>query len=314
MKKIVSIVLTMLMVTTMVACGNKTKEEVSLKMIYPDGLPAIGLSKFISDNNSIDNVTLNYEMQKTPDALLAELMKGQADLVVVPSNLALKVAEKDLKYKVAGTVGWGSLYLVTTESVSSIDELKGVEIYNTGKGLTPDIISKNILKNNGFSDEDMNFTYVSAASELAPVLIGGKAKAAIVPEPVLSTIMAKNPNLNIVLNLNDEWAKSYNSKLGYPQSTLLIKDDVFNKLKDDGRLEEILNELDKSVDWVKSNPEESGLLCEKLGITVNKDILGEALKNANLDFVSFDKEQDAYKIYFDAIDSNGVDYSRLFSK
>lgn len=46
-------------------------------------------------------------IQKTSDTLVAELLKSKADIAVVPSNLALQVHNKELEYKVAGTIGSG---------------------------------------------------------------------------------------------------------------------------------------------------------------------------------------------------------------
>lgn len=214
MRKILNFILVIISLMVMVACSKvndvKVNEEINATLISPDGLPSIAISKLISDNNKIDNITLNCSIQKTTDLLLSELMKGEADLAIVPSNLALQAYKKELGYKVVGTIGWGSLYLVSTEDISDLSELEGCEIYNTGKGLTPDIVFKNILSNNNINEENIEFSYVGAASELAPLLISKQAKYAVVPEPVLSTVIAKNSNLKIVLNLNNEWAKVNN--------------------------------------------------------------------------------------------------------
>ena len=46
-------------------------------------------------------------------------------MAIVPSNLALQAYKKDLGYKIAGTIGWGSLYLVSTEEVDSLLDFRG---------------------------------------------------------------------------------------------------------------------------------------------------------------------------------------------
>ena len=117
MRKILNFILVIISLMVMVAC-SKVNEEINATLISPDGLPSIAISKLISDNNKIDNITLNCSIQKTTDLLLSELMKGEADLAIVPSNLALQAYKKELGYKVVGTIGWGSLYLVSTEDIS----------------------------------------------------------------------------------------------------------------------------------------------------------------------------------------------------
>lgn len=187
MKKILSIISIVIFSVLLVSCGQKdnkiTKENISATLICPDGLPAIAISNLISDESNDEEITINCSIEKTTDTLLSELMKGESDLAIVPSNLALQAYKKDLGYKIAGTIGWGSLYLVSTEEVDSLLDLEGCEIYNTGKGLTPDIVFKDILQNNNVNENNITFSYVGAASELAPLVMSGQAKYAVLPEP-----------------------------------------------------------------------------------------------------------------------------------
>lgn len=231
-------------------------------------------------------------------------MKCESDLAIVPSNLALQAYKKDLGYKIAGTIGWGSLYLVSTEEVDSLLDLEGCEIYNTGKGLTPDIVFKDILQNNNVNENNITFSYVGAASELAPLVMSGQAKYAVLPEPVLSTVMAKNENIKIICNLNDEWKKVHDVENGYPQSTLLIKEEFYNTIKDSGLYDEIINKFIESEDWAINNPELAAEQCEKLDITVNKDVIDKSMKNSNLAFTKIENCEQEYETYFSIIDEN----------
>ena len=322
MKRVLNFIAVIVTVILMISCnkGNNTNtnEEINATMISPDGLPSIAISKLITYNNKIENITLECSIQKTTDLLLSELMKGEADLAIVPSNLALQVYKKDLGYKVSATIGWGSLYLVSTEDISNISELEGCEVYNTGKGLTPDIVFKNILLSNNVNEEKIEFSYVGAASEIAPLLISGQAKYAVVPEPVLSTVMAKNSNIKIVLNLNDEWAKINNVEKGYPQSTLLIKEEFYNKIKDTNEYDKLIEAFSESEKWVVDNPQLAAEKCEELGITVNKDVINESIKNSNLKFTKIEDSKEEYEIYFSTIDTDNkgesYEYDSIFIK
>ena len=322
MKKILNFIAVITTVILMISCnqGNNsiTNEEINARLISPDGLPSIAISKLIADNSKVENITLECSIQKTTDLLLSELMKGEADLAIVPSNLALQAYKKDLGYKVAATIGWGSLYLVSTEEISNISELEGCEVYNTGKGLTPDIVFKNILSKNNVNEENIDFSYVGAASELAPLLISGQAKYAVVPEPVLSTVMAKNSDIKIVLSLNDEWTKVNNVENGYPQSTLLIKEEFYNKIKDTNAYDKLIEAFNESEKWVIDNPQLAAEKCEELGITVNKDVINESIKNSNLKFTKIEDSKEEYETYFSTIDTDNkgesYEYDSIFIK
>ena len=322
MKKILNFIIVITMIILMISCNQENSsiinEEINARLISPDGLPSIAISKLIADNNKIENITLECSIEKTTDLLLSELMKGEADLAIVPSNLALQADKKDLGYKVAATIGWGSLYLVSTEEISNISELEGCEVYNTGKGLTPDIVFKNILSKNNVNEENIDFSYVGAASELAPLLISGQAKYALVPEPVLSTVMAKNSDIKIILSLNDEWIKANNVENGYPQSTLLIKEEFYNKIKDTNAYDKLIEAFNESEKWVIDNPQLAAEKCEELGITVNKDVINESIKNSNLKFTKIEDSKEEYEIYFSTIDTDNkgesYEYDSIFIK
>ena len=322
MKKILNFIIVITMIILMISCNQENSsiinEEINARLISPDGLPSIAISKLIADNNKIENITLECSIEKTTDLLLSELMKGEADLAIVPSNLALQADKKDLGYKVAATIGWGSLYLVSTEEISNISELEGCEVYNTGKGLTPDIVFKNILSKNNVNEENIDFSYVGAASELAPLLISGQAKYAVVPEPVLSTVMAKNSDIKIILSLNDEWIKANNVENGYPQSTLLIKEEFYNKIKDTNSYDKLIEVFNESEKWVIDNPQLAAEKCEELGITVNKDVINESIKNSNLKFTKIEDSKEEYEIYFSTIDTDNkgesYEYDSIFIK
>jgi NitT/TauT family transport system substrate-binding protein len=321
-KKILNFIIVITMIILMISCNQENSsiinEEINARLISPDGLPSIAISKLIADNNKIENITLECSIEKTTDLLLSELMKGEADLAIVPSNLALQADKKDLGYKVAATIGWGSLYLVSTEEISNISELEGCEVYNTGKGLTPDIVFKNILSKNNVNEENIDFSYVGAASELAPLLISGQAKYAVVPEPVLSTVMAKNSDIKIILSLNDEWIKANNVENGYPQSTLLIKEEFYNKIKDTNAYDKLIEAFNESEKWVIDNPQLAAEKCEELGITVNKDVINESIKNSNLKFTKIEDSKEEYEIYFSTIDTDNkgesYEYDSIFIK
>lgn len=322
MKKVLNFIIAVILGSLIVSCGQEksvvNEEIINATLICPDGLPSIAISKSMTDDSKIGNINFEYSVQKTTDLLLSELMKGQSELAIVPSNLALQAYKKDLGYKVVATIGWGSLYLVSTEEISDISELEEVEIYNIGKGLTPDLVFKNILKNNGINEEKIEFSYVGAATELTPLIISGQAKYAVLPEPILSTVMAKNENIKIILNLNEEWAKVNNVENGYPQSTLLIKEDFYNEIKNSGQYNEIIKKLSESEEWVVNNPQLAAEKCEGLGITVNKDVINKSIENSNLVFTRIEECKKEYEKYFSVIDpetkgENG-EYDAIFIK
>lgn len=306
-RKIMALVLVILSIFAFVGCGNseeKVKEATKeIKVVIPDGLPAISAAKLIKDNPVIEkryNVT--YSIEKTSENIVTSVMKGEPDIAIVPSNVAATQYNKGVGYKIAATTGWGSFYLVSTEKIEDIKDLKEKDIYNIGKGLTPDIVTRDVLTHLGFNvDKDITFSYVNGVTELTPTILSGKAKFAVIPEPALSQVLAKEPDLNIIMNLNDEWKKQNDSKYGFPQATVIIEEDLIKN--DKGFVGKFLKELENSVNYALEDKQELGTICEEIGVSANKSIINKAIEKSNLKYVPIEDSEKEYNTYFKKLDS-----------
>ena len=69
-KKIASILIVMLSVFTLIGCGTEKKAEEpakEIKVIVPDGLPAMSAAELINDNKEIEKgIKVNYTINSTP--------------------------------------------------------------------------------------------------------------------------------------------------------------------------------------------------------------------------------------------------------
>lgn len=312
MKKGLSVFLVLaLIMVTFIGCGNNntTKNEVTKKstenkdisFVIPDGLTAIAVAKLIKEKPEIESgYEINYTIEQSSESLVTSVMKGEPDIAIVPSNVAATVYNKTKQYKIAGTIAFGSFYIGTTNENQSLDDLKGKEVYNIGKGLTPDIITKTILKDEGLdSDKDINFSYVNTVNELAPIILSGKTQYAVIPEPALSTVQSKNEKFNILLDLNEEWKKINNSKYGYPQSTIIIKNNLLEENK--GFVEKLLQNIKDGTTWIYDNRETLGDYCEEIGVSAPKPIVIKSLDKSNINYVDIKDCYKEYELYFDKL-------------
>ncbi len=309
MKKKVSLILVIVLsMLTFIGCGNSntsqsetTKNTAGTKeidFVAPDGLPAIAVAKLIKEKPEVKaGYNINYTIEKSSDSLVTSVMKSEPDIAIVPSNVAAIVFNKNKEYKIAGTVGFGSFYIGSTNENQTFEDLKGKEIYNIGKGLTPDIIAKTILKDKGIDvDKDINFSYVDGVNELAPIILAGKTQYAVIPEPALSTVQSKNEKFNVILDLNEEWKKINHSEYGYPQSTIIIKKDLSENHKE--FVTEFLKQVKTATEWVYSDKETLGTYCEEIGVSAKKPIIMKAIDKSNIKYVDIKDSYKEYKTYF----------------
>lgn len=283
------------------ADNNTKKEPVDIKVYVPEGLPAITMAKLMKDKPEISagyNVT--YTVEKTSDSLVAKVLNEEADVALVPSTLPAQAANKGLDYKLAATAGWGSLYVISSEDIKDLSAVKGKEIYTIGKGLTPDIVLRYVLSQNSIEpDKDVTLTYLNGATELAPTFISGKAKIAVVPEPMLSQVLSKKPETKIIASLNEQWKEKQNSTYGYPQSSLIVKGSIAKDHK--AFVDSFLKEYEKAITFANEKPEELGQYSEDLGLTLSKALAPKVMERANINYVSIDESKDDYSKYYDVI-------------
>lgn len=115
MKKLSILLLSIILaVGVLTGCANKndqenTKEQPkaeakTVTVASPDGLPTISIAKLIKEKPEIKpNYKVDYSVKATPDELSTTVMKGDADIAIVPSNMAAIAYNKTKDYNIAGT-------------------------------------------------------------------------------------------------------------------------------------------------------------------------------------------------------------------
>lgn len=284
---------------SMMFLGINIYSKDKIKVVAPDGLPALSLVKMMNEKSQIDGVDVEYKIEKLSESLVMTLMKKEADIAIVPSNLAGQLHNKGLGYKIGGTVGWGSFYVISRENFNSLKDLKGKEIGTIGKGLTPDIILQTLLKKNGLDlSKDIKIDYLNSGNELAPLYLSGKKDIVVIAEPMASKILSKDKNSKINVELNQEWKKLFNVAKGYPQSTLVVSEEILKE--NPNFLNKFIKELKDSIDFIESDNKRLEYIS-KAQITLPKDIIDEAIKKANFDFTTGAEGKEEYMIYFKEI-------------
>ena len=267
----------------------------TIKVVTPDGLPALSLVNMM-DTKKIDNIQLNYKVEKMSDSLIVDMLKREGDIAIVPSNFSAQLYNKKLGYKILGTIGWGSFYVVSRDNINSLEELKGKEVYTFGKGLTPDLIFQSILEKKGINKNSIKINYLSSGNEVASLYLGKKVDTIVIPEPMLSKVLSKSPTSTIVANLNDEWKNITNSDLGYPQSTLVIKEEIYET--NPKFVKEFINKLTESISKLYKNSGETVENVKRNSLSIDTSVLNKVLTRANIFYTPIIDCKEEYNNYF----------------
>ncbi len=86
---------------------------------------------------------------------------------------------------------------------------------------------------------------------------------AVLPQPVLTVATSKNPNLNIALDLTEEWKNAIGSD-SLVQGCIVVRTEFLNAHK--AEVLKFLEEYKASIDFINQNPTEASEMVVELGI------------------------------------------------
>ena len=119
----------------------------TVKVVVPDGAPALAIAKFINDGRNFDTgKTFSYNVVM-PNNIGKAVQQGTGDIVIIPVNAASKLYKVNSTdgYKLVSVVTHGNLYIMSTEKLDSANALKDKTMGVIGQGLVPDLTLKAVL-------------------------------------------------------------------------------------------------------------------------------------------------------------------------
>lgn len=266
---------------------------------FMEGVTALTAARLMSQAPDLGR-EIDFQILTAPDLLGASIMKEEADIALVPTNLAVQAHNRGIDYVIAGTSTWGNLYIAGTDDVQSAGDLKGKTLHTFGKGLTPELVLLMVLENAGVDpDSDMEINYMGSAAEIAPLLISDRASLGVIPEPALSGVLMQNGAARVLLDLNSLWAQAKEVELGYPQSCLVIKRELVES--DPEFVESFLIEYNNSIQWALENPEALGELSEELSLGPAKGAVVQGIDRMNIGNFPIQDSIEEYQVFFQAI-------------
>lgn len=260
-------------------------------MTGPTGVGSVNLIE--DSKNGESKFEINETIVGTPDEIVSALVSGNLDMAVIPANLASVLFNKtEGKIQALATNNLGVLYIVEIgNEIQSLEDLKGMTVVSTGKGATPETLFKHIMAENGMIEgEDWNFDFKSEAAEVAQNLMSGMSKIALLPEPMVTTVLSQNEDARIAINLEEEWAKTNDT----PQITgVLVGRKEFLQTID---VDDFLDEYEDSIEAATENVEKTSELLGKYSI-IKPEVAIKAIPNMNLHYMDKDDLRESLTNY-----------------
>ena len=306
LKKVFSLVFTLVLLSAM-GCSNASSIPVSsmsetaktVKIAALQGPTALSFLKMWDDGTKLDGKEAVYDLLAAPDAMVAELAKGTFDIACLPLNTAATLFNKGTDYRLAGICAWGNMYIISTDdSIKSLSDLSGKTVAVSQQGATPDVIMRYALKEAGLSKKvTLDYT-LTAHADLAASVISGQTTTALMPEPFISNIMAKNSAVKIVVDMQQVWAETTGGEAYLPQSAIVVKGSFA------GQNPEVIADFiaaQRTSAQYTANVNELAELAEKHGVTLPAAAIISGTPRCNIFFKTTAEARTEIDNYFNII-------------
>lgn len=252
----------------------------------------------------IDDKSGKYEtsIYTSPDQIVPKIINNEVDIASVPSNLASVLYNKTNGAIAALSVNTlGVLYIVEIgDTVTELADLAGKTLYATGQGASPEYVLNDILSQNNI---DVDIQYLAQHADLANQVVAGDITLALLPEPFVSVVTIKNPDVKVKLALDDAWQALYGQGNSIPMTTTIVNKEFYDNNIE--AVEQFLADYQSSVVSVNADKDTASEKIAYHGIIAAAPIAKKAIDGAKISFITGDDAKNMLVKYYQTLfDSN----------
>lgn len=296
MKNKLSVFLLLIMtLSLLVGCGADTQKEkgksesnVVAKVTALKGPTGMGMVKMINDEKSEKDKNYDFNISNSIDEITPKLINNEIDIAAIPANLASVLYNNTKGNIVTLDINTlGVLYIVQNgNTIHDVEDLRGKTIYASGKGATPEYVLNYILKGNGIDPiKDVNIEYKSEHTECLAALLNDKNGIALLPQPFVTTALAKSQDLSVALDLTKEWNdlnEDNKDESALVTGVVVARKEFIDKYPQ--KIKQFLEEYKQSIDFTNNDIDKAAKLIGESGI-VPEEVAKKAIPNCNITFI-----------------------------
>lgn len=301
MKKAKKIFVVLSLMSAVLLGGCATKPVEPLEVAALNGPTGIGMVQMLEEMEDAENPKYNIVLYQSPDEIVGKVVSGELDIACVPSNLGAVLYNKtEGGIKLLGMNTLGVLYIVENgQTVQNIEDLKGKTILSSGKDSTPEFVLNYILNEAGLvPGEDVTVEFMGNHSDIASKLMAEEGTIALLPEPFVTTVLAKDENIRMAIDVNEAWNNL--NQMDLPMGIIVANANV---VKDNAKgIEAFLEDYEASVKFVDENLEDAAALVEKFGIVPNAALAKVAIPKCNIVYRDSSDSEDSLNKFYEILE------------
>jgi len=223
-----------------------------------------------------DGAAASFEAVASADAMAAKLLSGELDAAVLPVNMAAKLYNSGLPYRLVAVVGNGMVKVVTTDpAIRSIADLRGRDAFVAGQGATPEYLLRTVLPKAGLDPSaDLRLIFSMPYPEIAASVVAGRIDLAVLPEPFATLALKGNPAARVPFSLSALWTEA-TGQADYPMSVLVVRASLVADRP--GAVAALMDAYAASIRGALADPSAAGLLVEKHDMGLKAPIAAAAI-------------------------------------
>ncbi|MFZ4724394.1 MAG: ABC transporter substrate-binding protein [Paludibacter sp.] len=270
----------LILTTFLFSCNNKSSDAIRIGIL--EGPSTVSFIQLIDQAPLIDGKKIDFVIKSDPFQIQALMMQDELDFAVLPTVMAANLYNKGIKYRMVACPIWGTLYLLSNTGITDINKLNGQMISLFGQGATSDILIRRMMQQNDIHNFKINYSYTTN-NELAQALLLNKIKYAVISEPLVSNIMAKDTSIKIVKKIDCEEYMNNTNKDIFVQTSFLVS----NKLIENSPkiIEQVCEAYSNSCNFTLEQPDKTAKLLVKIRISTNLKIAKHSISLCNIHYV-----------------------------
>ncbi len=233
----------------------KQQESDTIRIGVLNGPTAISFIQLIDKPLIINGKKTEIIIKSDPQQIQALMMRNELDFAVLPTVMAANLYNKGVDYKIVAIPVWGTLYVLSNQSgIKSFNDIEGRTISVFGQGATPDILLQRYIEYNQLNAVKIDYSY-NGNNDLAQALLQKKVKIAVLSEPLVSSLIARDSTLKIISKLDCEYFY-HNSEVDiFAQTSFLVSSKYIKYY--DSEIHQLIDAYSKSCSFVNEQPEQA---------------------------------------------------------
>ena len=320
MKKLLSLLLALLMLTALVSCGNKEQPAdqtigddtpaapATVRVATLNGTTGFGMAPLISKANA-GQAALPYNFSVETDATVVRdgLINGTFDIGAVPTNVAAVIYNRTGGgVKILAVNTRGVLYLVSQgETPVSLADLAGQTVCCPAQN--PAFITKALLDAAEIAGVTLDSATYAAPDALRDAVAAGLVPYAVLPEPMVTIAKSKaaqaGVTLTVSVDLTAEWDKYYPAG-SLVQGCVVARTDFINAYPT--AVTAFLEEYAASIAAVTSDPDTASQQIADAGIFAQAAVAKAAIPKCNLCYLAGADMKAAMQIFLAAMPAASI--------